>query len=84
MNEEPATVETPQEENDLVKIAGVILAILLLLAALAYAITPVRQSISNWFQDREEAAKLQDLKEFKESQPQGDLTRGEKFNAINQ
>lgn len=85
MNEEPVTnTETPQEESPLIKIAGIVLAILILLIALGYAITPIRQSVISWFQEREEAAKLEELKEFAETQPQGDLTRGGKFNAINQ
>tara|TARA_B100000508_G_scaffold60333_1_gene47180 strand:- start:216473 stop:216727 length:255 start_codon:yes stop_codon:yes gene_type:complete len=84
VNEEQITTEAPQEESSLVKIGGIVLGIIILLVVLGYAITPIRQSVISWFQEREEAAKLEELKEFAETQPQGDLTRGGKFNAINQ
>ncbi|GEM_PF-2393760 len=84
MNEDQITTKAPQEENSLIKIGGIIFIILFLLSVLAYAITPVRQTIIFWWQDMQEAQQLRALADFEKEQPQGDLTKGAKLRLLDE
>ena len=59
-----------------------ILLILVVLALLAYLIVPVRTTITEWWNDREEQKELEALAELEAELPQGDLTSEEKRNLL--
>lgn len=59
-----------------------ILLILVVLGLLAYLIVPVRTTITEWWNDREEQKELEALAELEAELPQGDLTSEEKRNLL--
>jgi flagellar basal body-associated protein FliL len=78
------TGAVPQkEEKDLLKIFGGVVLVIILLGIVAYGITPIRQSITSWWQDMQNAQNMRELQEFAETQPQGTLTVEEKQALIN-
>ena len=73
-----------KQKQDPLKIFGAIVLIIILLGAVAYGITPIRQSIISSWQQYEEERKLNELSKFEASQPQGDLTTEDKLKRISE